>query len=420
MLMNVHRGELGYFEWQRAIEAMINGCVLLSEHSLGFAPLIPGEHFLSVSFDSLDVALEGLLEDEPRLARMRRSAYELLRDVHPLSSSIAVLADAITDAARQPMGRAAHNGPPPVARSKSPQLPPPAWELTGMHGDSQAGPRSVAEVPVDDTDERETHVDARDLGAVQAGAQGVDRVERVGPAGGGAPRVTVVLSTSDQGESLQRAIRSVSLSEYVHFELLIVDDASSDDSAAQILATLSDLPWLVATILTRPRRGGLARSRNAACEHAAGELVLFMRACDSLYPHALGRLARALDEAPDAAFAYGMTAQIQADAPGDLSGYLGWDPGMLRYGNFVDSLAMVRRTALLEVGGFALDRSLSGWEELALWCAFADRGWRGTHVPEIVARRWAQHRSRPEDKDAATAWDLLCDRFAFLALSAAA
>src|SRR6202035_1992695 len=45
LLMNVHRSELGYLEWQRAIGAMVNGCVLLSEHSLGFEPLIPGEHF---------------------------------------------------------------------------------------------------------------------------------------------------------------------------------------------------------------------------------------------------------------------------------------------------------------------------------------------------------------------------------------
>ena len=47
VLLNIHRSPLAYMEWQRVVEAICNGCVVLTEHSLGAAPLVPGEHFVS-------------------------------------------------------------------------------------------------------------------------------------------------------------------------------------------------------------------------------------------------------------------------------------------------------------------------------------------------------------------------------------
>ena len=126
--MNVHRSELGYFEWKRAIEAMVNGCVLLSEHSLGFEPLIPGEHFVSVSFDSLDVAVEELLDDEDRLARMRDAVYKFLRDERPLSASIEVLAEAVGEVASQPISISGDRVRQALPRPKPPEMPPPEYE----------------------------------------------------------------------------------------------------------------------------------------------------------------------------------------------------------------------------------------------------------------------------------------------------
>jgi hypothetical protein len=416
LLLNVHRGELGYFEWQRAVEAIVNGCVLLSEHSLGFAPLVPGEHFISVSYDSLDVALEGVLDDEPRLARMRASAYELVRDEHPLSSSIGVLAEAICEAARQPVPPT-RGARPAVPRPKPPQLPPPAWERTAGSGDLGAMGQAIAHMLVD---QREMRASLRDLELAAQKATATDRIERVGDALDASPRVSVVLTVADQAAAVAAAIESVSVSDFTDFELLVVDDASGDGSSNRIRAALARAPWVAATLVTRAHRGGLAQARNLACELAAGELVFSLDARDAPYPHALGRLVRALDEAPDAAFAYGIVAQVGVDGPRGLTSYLGWDPAMLRYGNYLDSMAMVRRRAVMEVGGYATDPLLSGWEDFALWCAFADRGWRGARVAEIVAsQRLALQPPDAREIDAGASWSLLFDRFRCLTASVA-
>ena len=47
---------------------------------------------------------------------------------------------------------------------------------------------------------------------------------------------------------------------------------------------------------------------------------------------------------------------------------------------------MIRREVLMAVGGYTTDPRLFGWEDFALWCTLAERGWHGVRVPEIVAR----------------------------------
>ena len=48
VLLNLHRDDTrpGYFEWARMIEAMANGCCVVTEPSTGYEPLEPGQHFV--------------------------------------------------------------------------------------------------------------------------------------------------------------------------------------------------------------------------------------------------------------------------------------------------------------------------------------------------------------------------------------
>jgi hypothetical protein len=100
--------------------------------------------------------------------------------------------------------------------------------------------------------------------------------------------------------------------------------------------------------------------------------------------------------------------------------WVGWDPDRLRYGNFIDAMAMVRRTALDDVGGFSTEPAIYGWEDFALWCALADRGHRGNLVPEIVARyRVGLHSMiSMTNIDASGAWSALLRRYRVLHRSA--
>ncbi len=414
VLMNIHRSELGYFEWHRAIETLANGCVLLSEHSLGFAPLVPGEHFVSVSYDSLDVALGALLADEESLERMRESAYDFVRSELPLARSVEVLAEALTDVLRAPTGPARADGRVPSPRPKRPPMPPPEFERVA----SQRSELDVLRMATKQLllDQREMRKTLHNIEVAVEGGSREDVVESFGPARA-APRVSVVVTVYNYAALVTKAIESVAASEFTDYELVIVDDASSDDSGERIREALLWAPWVTAKLITRGRNEGLAQARNLGSELAAGEFVFILDADNMIYPHALGRLVRALDEDPTASFAYGIIEQFGIGGSTGLLSYLEWDPQRLRYGNFVDAMAMMRRQALLEARGYVTDPRLHGWEDFALWCAFASRGLHGVRVPEIVARYRAAAHSMISitNIDTSVAWTLLLDRFEFLA-----
>jgi hypothetical protein len=415
VLMNVHRGELGYFEWQRAIEAIVNGCVLLSEHSLGFEPLIPGEHFVSASFDSLEVALEALLEDEQRLARMRASAYAFLREQHPLSSSIDVLLEAVGEVASRPVPTAAAGVGGAPALPKPPEAPPTEYELM-LRGQLDLNATQIA-IGRLNREQRDTRRALHDLRRAVNGKQDGDEnlSELFGPRGGSPARVSVLITAPRELSSVGAAINSVAASEFIDYELIILEEARGESSGAAVRTALNHAPWVTATLITSSDSHSLAHARNLGVHAASGELLLVLDAQHEIYPHAMGRLVRAIDETPTAAFAYGINEQRGIDGPSCLTGYLGWDPGRLRHGNFIDTV-MMRKSALLQAGGYIVDPRLEGWEDFALWCAFADRGWEGIRVAEILA-----HQQLTLDRmisltptNTAAAWGLLLERFAFL------
>jgi hypothetical protein len=399
-------------EWQRAIEAITNGCILLSEHSLGFEPLVPGEHFVSVSFESLHIALAGLIDDD--LDQMRYAAYSLLRDEHPMSRTIEVLADCVNDVAHQPINgsilrtRAVQPRPKPVE--------PPITEydrILGQRTDLDIVRMGIKQVMMAQRDMHRVLVDLRS--AITSGEPRPDSLESYGPQRP-SPRVSVIVTVFNYASLVGEAIESVAASNFTDYEMVIVDDASTDDSADAIHAALERVPWVSAKVVTRSRNQGLAAARNLGAELAKGELLFILDADNMVYPSALGTLVSALDGHRDAVFAYGIIEQLGAGEPTSLMSYLEWDPARLRFGNFIDAMAMIRRSALLEAGGYLSDSRVYGWEDFALWCAFADRGWRGVRVPEFVARyRLALHSMIAlTNLDTSATWSFLIDRFTCL------
>jgi glycosyltransferase involved in cell wall biosynthesis len=227
------------------------------------------------------------------------------------------------------------------------------------------------------------------------------------------PRVSVVLTVYNYASVVAEAIGSVAASDFTDYELVVVDDASSDDSALVIQTTLERMSWVDATLVRCPMNVGLPAARNTGIERARGEFVFILDADNALYPHALGRLTDALDARPSATFAYGICEQFTPQGSSGLLSYLDWDPERLRGGNYIDAMSLIRRSAIEEVGGYTTNPKLFGWEDFALWCTFAERGWWGVHVREILAR----YRTAPGSMiattniDVAIAWQALVERF---------
>lgn len=94
-------------------------------------------------------------------------------------------------------------------------------------------------------------------------------------------RISIILATWNRAPLLRRAIASVRLQHWEHWELIIVDDGSTDGTP-ELLAELSGVDTRIRTF--RHANVGPARSRNAGMRHATGDIVTFLDSDDEYLP----------------------------------------------------------------------------------------------------------------------------------------
>ncbi len=122
------------------------------------------------------------------------------------------------------------------------------------------------------------------------------------------PAISVVVATYNAEATLAETIGSVRRQTFSDFELLVVDDGSTDAT----LQLLDDLGDARLRVFRRPHQG-VAAARNHGIAAASGEFVSFLDADDLWTPDKLELQLRALQQHPDAGLAYSWTALIDAD-----------------------------------------------------------------------------------------------------------
>jgi hypothetical protein len=119
--------------------------------------------------------------------------------------------------------------------------------------------------------------------------------------------VSVIVAFRDAGSHLEQAIESVETQEHRRFELILVDDGSTDTSTAVARAVAAREPERI-HYLEHPGHANLGKSssRNAGLRAARGDYVVFLDADDLLLPGKLAHQAALLD-ADDGEAIYGRT-----------------------------------------------------------------------------------------------------------------
>jgi GT2 family glycosyltransferase len=112
------------------------------------------------------------------------------------------------------------------------------------------------------------------------------------------PLVSVVIPCYKQAHFLREAIESVLAQTYPHFEVLVVDDGSTDNTAA-VVAGYPGVRYF------RQENQGLAAARNTGLRQSVGERLVFLDADDRLLPHAIEVGLACFRDHPECAFVYG-------------------------------------------------------------------------------------------------------------------
>ena len=186
------------------------------------------------------------------------------------------------------------------------------------------------------------------------------------------PRVSIVTPFLDAELFLHAAVESVLGQTLDDWELLLVDDGSTDESTAIAKRFAAAMPERVKYLSHQDHQNrGASASRNLGIHHAAGEYLAFLDADDVYLPHKLSEQVAILDDVSDAQVLYGATEYWYswsgvADDPGDWiwhprgveTGKVIQPPNVLatflRDGGTVPCMGSVlaRRSAVLAVGGW--------------------------------------------------------------------
>jgi len=197
------------------------------------------------------------------------------------------------------------------------------------------------------------------------------------------PRVCVVIPFYNSGKYLPQTLDSLRRQTYQNFDVIIVDDGSTDAHSLQLIDSLKAQGL---NIIRKPN-GGPASARNVGLRAATSEWVLALDSDDLIHPTYLEKALGAVERDPDLAVVCSPIIMHSEDLSTPLGVWipLGLDRDLLPFIN-VGSTAqcLLNREKVLEVGGYNEDPSVKGVEDWDLWCRLAGAGYRASVMPEFL------------------------------------
>jgi glycosyltransferase involved in cell wall biosynthesis len=196
-----------------------------------------------------------------------------------------------------------------------------------------------------------------------------------------AMRVSVVIPTYNRADLLGEAIESVLAQHQPPHEVIIVDDGSTDETQ-EVTRRYRSLRVL------RQDNAGVAAARNAGTSIATGDWIGFLDSDDKWLPTFLRSCLETLDAHPDSDLVYTRAASWSGERilPTRPSGETpGTNPlaKLLKLKTLcTPSSTVIRKTTLLEAGGFNENRILGPSADWELWTRLATRGLRFAYCPE--------------------------------------
>lgn len=194
------------------------------------------------------------------------------------------------------------------------------------------------------------------------------------------PAISVIIPVYNHAKALRRSLLSLAGQSERSFEVIVVDDGSTDDLSEAIKNVGLDLK------IIRQENKGAPAARNRGLEEAAGEYIIFWDADTVARSFMLEKFKKTLIDNRGASYAY---SQFR----------FGWKKIRsqkfkiedLRLNNYIDTTSLVRREALVGIPG-PFDESLKRFQDWDLWLTLLEKNKTGIFIPEVLYKKCVQGR----------------------------
>ena len=191
------------------------------------------------------------------------------------------------------------------------------------------------------------------------------------------PEISVIIPCYNQGKYLNDAVDSVLAQSYTDFEIIVVNDGSSDEYTNQMLADFNRPRTRV--LVTNNQ--GLAAARNNGIDEARGTFILPLDADDKIEPDYMKKAVALLKTDADVGIVYSKGRLFGAvDTDWDLPDF---SLTRMLVDNIIFCSAFFRKADWLSVGGYDTGM-LYGWEDYEFWLSLIELGRNVVQIPETL------------------------------------
>lgn len=204
------------------------------------------------------------------------------------------------------------------------------------------------------------------------------------------PMVSLVVPAYNEGPVIEAAIASLLVLDYPNYEVLVVDDGSSDDTYDKALAAARASRFVPVRVITK-KNGGKADALNTGMMHARGEFILNMDGDTKLSANTLRACIRHFDDPRMGAVAgnvkvynrENLWTRVQALEYVEGLAMARKAQSFMRSVNIIPGpLGMFRKSVLQQVGGYDHDTYA---EDCDLTLKLLMRGWHIAYEPSALA-----------------------------------
>ncbi len=191
------------------------------------------------------------------------------------------------------------------------------------------------------------------------------------------PEISIIIPCYNHGQYLNDAVESVLSQTFQKFEIIIVNDGSTDKQTKQLLSHYEKEKTRV--ICTENQ--GLAAARNTGIGEAKGRYILPLDADDFIEPGYLENAARLLDNQGDLGIVY---CQAQLFGAVETKWLLPeYSLKAMLLDNVIFCSAMFRKSDWERVGGYD-PGMIYGWEDYEFWLSLIELGRKVYQIPEVL------------------------------------
>jgi glycosyltransferase involved in cell wall biosynthesis len=189
--------------------------------------------------------------------------------------------------------------------------------------------------------------------------------------------ISVIIPVYNQGKKLVATLESLLKQSYQDFEVIIVNDASTDDVETRVEKFISSNTIKQKILFLRNQANlGAPASRNRGCNNSKGEYLLFSDADAVLKPNALETMVFTLDNNSDVDFVFSSFNWGRK-----VFKLEEFSIERLQEGPFIHTMSMLRREAMPEG---AWDESLKKLQDWDFFLTIAESGKKGLFIDQVL------------------------------------